>query len=36
MSSGVKGVIGLVATVVIAAVVAYGVCAPRNVDNMMN
>lgn len=36
MSSAVKGAIGLVATVAIAAVVAYGVSAPRNVDNMMN
>ncbi|MGB5779234.1 MAG: hypothetical protein WBH10_09180 [Allopontixanthobacter sediminis] len=36
MSSAVKGVIGLVATVAIAAVVAYGVSAPRNVDAVMN
>ena len=31
-----KGLIGLLATVGIAAVVAYGVSAPRNVDNVMN
>jgi hypothetical protein len=32
----VKGLVGLVATVGIAAVVAYGVSAPRNVDNFMD
>ena len=32
----IRGIVGLVATVGIAAVVAYGVSAPRNVDNMMD
>lgn len=32
----IKGLVGLVATVGIAASVAYSVSAPRNVDNMMN
>lgn len=32
----VRGIIGLVATIFIAAVVAYSVSAPRNVDNFMN
>lgn len=32
----IKGAIGLIATVWIAAVVAYGVSAPRNVDTVMD
>ena len=31
-----KGIVGLIATVWIAAVVAYGVSAPRNVDAVMD
>lgn len=36
MVSAIKGLVGLVATVGIAAVVAYSVSAPRNVDNFLN
>ncbi|MCL6252221.1 hypothetical protein M3P36_14345 [Altererythrobacter sp. KTW20L] len=32
----VKGLVGLAATVGIAAVVAYGLSAPRNVNNFMD